>query len=327
MSDGRLPARGPGPSLAVSEDHPSDAPRRAAGFRRQRRTPYLLLVPAVVLLLIATGYPVAWQVVTSLREYGMAQQFGQPAPFVGLDNYVAIVTDSELWGVVLRSVAFAVITAFITLVIGTLLALIMRACVGWVRLVMQVAMLLAWAMPHVAAMTVWIWLFDRRRGVVNWLLENLGAQQFHRFDWLGDPLTFFLLGSMAVTWMSVPFVALAVYAGLTQVPEDVIEAGQIDGASRLQQLRHILLPMIRPIITIVLLLQLVWDLRVFTQIRLLQDAGSSARRFDLIGTLIYKLGTGTSDFGMAAAMSVFVLGLTIAMSAYYVRILLREDSQ
>lgn len=125
--------------------------------------------------------------------------------------------------------------------------------------------------------------------------------------------------------MSVPFVALSIYAALTQISEEIIEASEIDGASPSQRLRYIFLPMIRPVIAIVLLLQLVWDLRVFTQIRLLQDAGSSASRFDLIGTAIYKLGTGASDFGMAAALSVFVLLLTIGLSAYYVRMLLKEE--
>ncbi|MEE6280997.1 carbohydrate ABC transporter permease [Georgenia sunbinii] len=294
--------------------------------RRRRSLPYVLLVPAVLLLLVATGYPIGWQIVTSFREYGMAQQFGQPAPFIGLANYLAIVSDPGLWGVVVRSVGFAVATAFLTLVVGVLVALLMRVTWTWVRLTLQVSLLLAWAMPVVAAMTVWIWLFDRRRGVVNWLLERVGLEQFHRFDWLAQPVTFFLVASIVVIWMSVPFVALSVYAGLTQISEEVIEASELDGASGVQRLRYILLPMIRPVVAIVLLLQLVWDLRVFTQIKLLQDAGSAAGRFDLIGTAIYKLGTGSGDFGMAAAMSVFVLLITVALSAYYVRILLMEEA-
>ena len=85
--------------------------------------------------------------------------------------------------------------------------------------------------------------------------------------------------------------------------------------------------MIRPVIAIVLLLQLIWDLRVFTQITMLQDAGSRASEFDLLGTYIYKLGAGSQDFGMASAVSIFVLLLTVAISWYYVRSLLKEDEQ
>lgn len=297
-------------------------PRRP---RRRRLVPYWLLLPAVALLLVGTGYPVAWQLVTSLREYGIAQQFGQPAPFVGLDNYLAVVRDSGLLGVVLRSVAFAVGAAFLTLALGIVVALVMRGSWAWVRLTLQVSLLLAWAMPVVAAMTVWIWLFDRRRGAVNWVLERLGLERFHRFDWLADPLTFFLVAGIVVVWMSVPFVALSVYAGLTQISPEVVEASALDGATAAQQLRYLYLPMIRPVVTILLLLQLVWDLRVFTQIKLLQDAGSASGRFDLIGTAVHKLGTGSGDFGMAAALSVFVLLIAVLLSAYYVRVLLTED--
>ena len=80
-------------------------------------------------------------------------------------------------------------------------------------------------MPVVAAMTVWIWLFDRRRGVVNYLLDMIPGVDMNRFNWLvATPLTFFIVASIIVIWMSVPFVAFSVYAGLTQVSDEVIEA-------------------------------------------------------------------------------------------------------
>lgn len=292
---------------------------------RKNRAPLFLLIPSIALLLIGTGYPIVWQIITSFRKFGMAQQFGQPAPFVWFENYVVILKDPAMWSVVLRSVLFAVVVGFATVAVGLLVALLMRQVWDWVRVTLQISLLLAWAMPVVAAMTVWIWLFDRRRGVINWLLDSIGLHQFNRFDWLADTGTFFFVAGIVILWMSVPFVALSIYAALTQISEEVLEASELDGAGPVQRLRYIFLPMIRPVIAIVLLLQLVWDLRVFTQIRLLQDAGSSASRFDLIGTAIYKLGTGASDFGMAAALSIFVLLITIGLSSYYVRMLLKED--
>ena len=129
-----------------------------------------------------------------------------------------------------------------------------------------------------------------------------------------------------VVWMSVPFVAFSVFAGLTQVSGEVLEAAQMDGAKGFQRLRYIILPMIRPVLGIVLLLQIIWDLRVFTQIKLLQDKGSIASETNLLGTYIYQLGVGSSDFAMASAVSVFVLVLTIAISWFYVRNLLKEDA-
>ena len=306
---------------------PSTAPSTAPSTdkRRKSRAPYLLLIPAVAILLLGLGYPVIWQVVTSLQEYGLAQQFGKAAPFVGLENYITLFTNGELWAVVARSLVFCLVTAFITLAVGTLLALLMNAITKTARLILQISLLLAWAMPVVAAMTVWIWLFDRRRGVVNYLLNMIPGVDINRFDWLSQPSTFFILASLIVIWMSVPFVAFSIFAGLTQVSDEVIEAAQLDGASPWQRFWLIIAPMIRPVIAIVLLLQLIWDLRVFTQITLLKDAGSKSGDYDLLGTYIYKLGTSSQDFGMASAVSIFVLAITIALSWFYIRSLLKED--
>jgi N,N'-diacetylchitobiose transport system permease protein len=162
---------------------------------------------------------------------------------------------------------------------------------------------------------------------VNYLLDFIPGVEMNRFNWLESPLTFFIVASIIVIWMSVPFVAFSAYAGLTQVSEEVLEAAQLDGASPWQRVRDIILPMIRPVIMIVFLLQLIWDLRVFTQITMLQDAGSKSGAFDLLGTYIYKLGTMSQDFGMASAVSILVLALTIGLSWFYVRSLLKEDEQ
>lgn len=294
------------------------------GLRRSR-APYLLIVPAVAILVLGMGYPLVWQFVTSTQKFGLAQQFGQPPEFVGLGNFITLATDPGLWLVVARSLAFCVITAALTLVVGTLLALLMTAVTRTARLTLQVSLLLAWAMPVVAAMTVWIWLFDRRRGVINFLLDMIPGVEMNRFDWLSTPLTFFAVASIIVIWMSVPFVAFSVYAGLTQVSAEVMEAAQLDGAGGAKRFWYIILPLVKAVIAIVLLLQLIWDLRVFTQITMLQDAGSKSGDYDLLGTYIYKLGTSAQDFGMASAVSILVLAITIALSWFYIRSLLKED--
>ena len=293
--------------------------------RRTNRSPYLLLIPAVCILVIGMGYPLIWQVITSMQEYGLQQQFGKPAPFVFLDNYISLAGNAGLWAVVARSIAFCLLTAVATLAIGLLLALLMSAVGRAPRLILQIALLLAWSMPVVAAMTVWIWLFDRRRGAVNYLLDMIPGVDVNRFNWLESPLTFFIVASVIVIWMSVPFVAFSSYAGLTQVSEEVMEAAQLDGANGRQRFFGIILPMIKPVIAIVFLLQIIWDLRVFTQITMLQDAGSKSGDFDLLGTYIYKLGTKSQDFGMASAVSILVLAITIVLSWFYIRSLLKED--
>jgi len=302
------------------------APQAGPSRKRKRtRAPYVLILPAVAVLLVGMAYPTLWQLVTSFKKYGLAQQFGKPAEFVGFNNYLELLRDHSFWGVVGRSLAFCFVTAAVTLVIGFGLALLMKVVSTWSRLALQISMLLAWAMPVVAAMTVWTWLFDRRRGVINYLLDSIPGLHFYRHDWLENPLSFFFVAMVIVVWMSVPFVVFSIYAGLLQIPDEVMEAAAIDGSAGFQRLRLVVLPMIRPVVAIVLLLQVIWDLRVFTQITMLQDAGASGERFDLLGTYIFKIGTGAQDFGTASAASVIVLLITVAVSWWYVRHLLKED--
>ena len=293
--------------------------------RRRSRLPHIPITPTIIVLIAALGYPVAWQIITSFKEFGLRQQFGVPADWVGLANYVEIVSDPALWAIVLRSLVFCLVVSFATVLIGGALAGLMNSVHKAARLTLQVALLLAWAMPAVASMTVWIWLVDWRRGLLNWALVRLGVDaQGH--NWLADPTSFLIIAAIIVTWMSVPFVTLSIYAGLTQVSPEVLEAAKIDGASGIQRLRHIIVPLIAPVLSIVLLLQFIWNLRVFTQVKILQDAGGVANETHLLGTYIYQLGTGKGDFGSASAVSILMLLLTIAISWRYVRNLMKEES-
>jgi N,N'-diacetylchitobiose transport system permease protein len=295
---------------------------------RPRRTPlpYVLLVPAVVALAVALGYPLIRQVVLSFQEFGLAQQFGRPPEWIGLQNYRDLVTDRYLWVVTLRSLVFCVVNAAATMAIGVGLALLMRHMAKGVRILLQTGLLFAWAMPVVAALTVWEWLFDTQYGVINYLLTRLGFD-YDGHSWLLEPLSFFFVATVIIVWMSVPFVAFTVYAALTQVPEELVESAEMDGASPTQRLRHIVLPTIRPVLMVVGLLQIIWDLRVFSQIYILQKAGGSTHDTNLLGTYIYRLGIGGGQFGMAAAVAMFMLLLTVILTAPYVRAMLKQERE
>jgi N,N'-diacetylchitobiose transport system permease protein len=297
-------------------------PRR----RRGQSLPYGLLVPATLALTLALGYPLVRQVVLSFQDFGLAQQFGQPPEWVGLANYTDLLTDSYLWKVVLRSIAFCLVNAGLTALVGLAVALLMTRMSKVVRITVQVGLLLAWAMPVVASMTVWEFLFDTQYGIVNWLLTHLGLD-FDGHAWLLHPMSFFGVATVIVVWMSVPFVAFTLYAALTQVAEELIESAELDGATSGQRFRHVVLPTIRPVLYVVLLLQIIWDLRVFTQIYNLQRAGGVTEQTNLLGTFIYRQGVGGGHFGLAAAAAMFMLALAIVMTAPYVRLMLKQEKE
>lgn len=310
------PARG-----AVVPTPPSRPPRR-----RRRALPYGLLLPALVVLGVALGYPLVRQVVLSFQEFGLAQQFGRPPEYVGLQNYRDLVTDPYLWDVVVRTIVFCLVNAALTMVVGTAIALLLQRMSAPVRILAQTSLLLAWAMPVLASLTVWTWLFDTDYGVVNWVLTELGGD-FEGHSWLLQSHSFFLVATIVVVWMSVPFVAFTVYAALTTVPPETVEAAEVDGASAWQRFRHVVVPAIRPVLLVVGLLQVIWDLRVFTQIFVLQDAGGVTRDTNLLGTYVYRTGISEGDFGTASAAAIFMLLLAAVLTAPYVVRMLREERE
>ena len=290
---------------------------------RQRSTPLLLLLPALLPIAVALGYPLARQFVRSFQEYGLAQQFGRPAEWVGLANYVELLSDPYVWGVIARSVAFCLVCATLTMAVGTALAVLMERVGRAARTALQVSLLLAWGTPVLASMTVWQWLFDSQYGVVNWVLaEPLGLTGMRNHSWLIEPLSFYVVAGVIVIWMSVPFVVFSVFAGLLQVPAEVVEAAELDGAGGWQRFRLLVVPMIKPVLVVVALLQVIWDLRVFTQIYVLQRAGAPTRETHLLGTFIYSL---SKEFSMAGAMATIMLVLTFALTVVYIRRMLREE--
>jgi len=310
---------------------PRQTPRQRALAERMPAVrkavlPYGLLLPTLVALLFALGYPLVRQVVLSFQDYGLAQQFGAPPEWVGLQNYKDLVNDRYLWSLVLRSVLFCLVNAGLTMALGVAVALLMRLMSKPVRLLVQAGLLIAWAMPVLASLTVFTWLFDTQYGVVNWVLDHLGAD-YAGHSWLIEPMSFYTVATILVVWMSVPFVAFTVYAALTQVPQEVLEAAEVDGASAWQRTKLVVFPSIRPVLLVVALLEVVWGLRVFTQIYVLQQAGGVTRETNLLGTYVYRAGIGEGEFGVAATVAMFMLALTVVLTAPYVVTMMRDDRE
>lgn len=293
--------------------------------RRSRLAPWMLLAPATIMVLVALGYPLLRQAIMSFQHFGLAQQFGQPAEWAGLSNYVSILSDPYFWSVFVKSVLFCLWTAGVTMIIGVGFAVLMLRMSAVVRTIFNTTLIVVWAMPALASLTVWQWLVDPRSGLLNWVLTSVGLEGFKNFNWLGENFwTFYLIASAVIIWASIPLVAITIYAALAQVPTEVLEASELDGATNFQQIRRIMLPMIGPVISLIGVLQVIWDLRVFTQIHVLQQAGGIASETNLLGTYVYETGIAKGDYGVASALAMVILGLTLVLTGRYIRMLYRQ---
>jgi N,N'-diacetylchitobiose transport system permease protein len=321
-----------GPALSAVEGERIVAPEPppATGVKRRARagglTPYALLVPALIVLAAITGWPLVQLLIMSFQKFGREQIFGAPPEFVGFGNYAEVLADPEFWQVLGRSVVLAGVCVVATMTLGVLVALLMARLGGVLRTLVSIGLLLAWAMPPLSATIVWGWIFDTQYGVLNNVLSQWFGLPFEGHSWLIEPLSFFFVAAIIIVWGAVPFVAFTVYAGLTQVSDEVLEAAQLDGAGGWQRFRFVVIPVIRPILAIVTILQVIWDLRVFTQIYALQSIGGLAEQTNTLGVYIYRVSLGSGDFGVGGAISVIVVLMLASVSIFYVRRSVKEEA-
>jgi N,N'-diacetylchitobiose transport system permease protein len=187
------------------------------------------------------------------------------------------------------------------------------------RLFVSASLIIAWAMPALTATIIWQWLFDTEYGLVNWALDRQGE------SWWADQLTFFMVATIIVVWMGIPFIAFTVYAALTQIPVDMIEAAKLDGAGFRQTFRYIVFPAVKPILLILTALSVIWDFRVFTQIYVLQRAGGITRDTNLLGVFAYRISIGENRFDIGAAVAVVMLLITALLTVFYLRAMLKQE--
>jgi N,N'-diacetylchitobiose transport system permease protein len=287
--------------------------------RRSSALPYVLVLPAVVVLGAMLGYPLVRLGTMSLQEYGLPQVFGKPAPWVGFANFRAILEDSYFWTVLWRTLIFCFVNVALTMVLGVLIALLLEALGKRMRLFVSASLIIAWAMPALTATIVWQWLFDTEYGLVNWALDRQGE------SWWADQLTFFMVATIIVVWMGIPFIAFTTYAALTQIPADMIEAAKLDGAGFRQTFRHVVFPAVKPILLILTALSVIWDFRVFTQIYVLQRAGGITRDTNLLGVFAYRISIGENRFDIGAAVAIVMLLITALLTVAYLRAMLRQE--
>jgi N,N'-diacetylchitobiose transport system permease protein len=304
---------------------PAAPPPPAARRRRRTAAPFALLAPSVVMLVVFIGWPLVQMVVMSFQEFGRAQIFGQPAEFIALDNYIAVLGDAEFWMVLGRSILLCIVCVAATMVLGVVIAVLLTRLGAVMRTAVSVALLLAWAMPALTATIVWGWIFDTQYGLVNFFLSRITGTDWTGHSWLIDPVSFFAVAAIIITWGAVPFVVFTVYAGFSQVPGEVLEAASLDGASPWKRFRYVTLPYLRSILLVLLILQIIWDLRVFAQIYALQTIGGVRAETNTIGVYIYSVSMASGDLGAGGAISVILVLIMLVVSGYYIRSMLKED--
>ncbi|HEV3496377.1 MAG TPA: sugar ABC transporter permease, partial [Actinomycetes bacterium] len=307
-------------------ERPTTTRRPGARARRLRPlVPYALLAPALLVLAAILGFPMYRLVSLSFQQYGLKELFAGKGTFIGLRNYQDILTDRFFWTVVARTIVFAAVAVGLTMVLGTLVALLLRNLARPMRVLVTAGLVAAWAMPTLTAISIWQWLFDFEFGVVNWLLTRLGAEGFEQHNWFDQPLQGFTVIMIVVVWGALPFVAVTLHAGLTQVPAELEEAARVDGAGAWQVFRHITLPVMKPIFLILATLSTIWDFKVFTQIWVLLNQRPS-REYFLLGIWSYSESFGVTRYGKGAAIAVVMVVLLMLVTAFYVRQMLRAVS-
>jgi N,N'-diacetylchitobiose transport system permease protein len=142
---------------------------------------------------------------------------------------------------------------------------------------------------------------------------------------LSNPFTFYFVATIIVVWMGIPFVAFTLYAGLTQIPGETMEAAAIDGANSWQRFRDIVVPALKPILLILTSLSVLWDFRVFTQVYVLQRAGGITRDTNLLGVYAYRISIGANHFDRGAAVAIVMVAITVLMTMFYLRSMTRQE--
>jgi len=295
--------------------------RRASAWRRSlgASVPYWLILPVVLTVGVVLGYPMYWLVRLSFQHYGLfelIQHKGKPA---GLANYSSILHDPVFWHTLLRTAIFTVVNVGLTIALGTLFALLAVRVSSVVRIVLTSSLVLVWSMPVVVAVQVWYWMTNFENGILNYVLTQFHLGDFSRHDWYATSFSELSIVTAVIVWGGIPFVAISVYAALAQVPNDLIEAAEIDGARPWRVFRDVTFPILKPILLILTSLSIIWNFGVFTQPFLLIGQSKLHPGNFLMGVYLFEEGYLKTDFGRGAAISIVMLVLVAAMSIVYVR--------
>lgn len=277
---------------------------------QEQRTGWILLLPALLVLLFVFGYPIARAFWLSLFTQNLGTKL-QPV-FSGLDNYVRMAGDGRFWQSFWTTTVFTTVSVVLELLLGLGIALVLnQRFVG--RSLVRTTAILPWALPTALISLAWAWIFNDQFGVVNDILLRLGLIKTG-INWLGDPTLAMMAVIFADIWKTTPFISILLLAGLQSISPDLYEAHAIDGATPWQSFRQITLPLLLPQILLALLFRFAQAFGVFDLIQVMTGGGPGGAT-EVVSLYIYSTVMRYLDFGYGAALVVVTFLLLVAVVA------------
>ncbi len=306
------------------DDAPPGGPAASSKKRVGGPAPYLLLLPALLVTAVLLGYPLVKNGMLSFQNLNPRQLILHLTEWNGFDNYTEVLGSSDFWKVVERSIFFTAANVVLIMVLGTLIGLLLARLGKKMRLLLMLGLVLAWAMPLIAATTVYQWLFAQRFGVVNYVLDGLGWHSMADYNWTSTQFSTFSLVTLVIVWMSIPFVAINLYAASTTIPKELYEAASLDGAGTWKSFTSVTFPFLKPFLLATTFLEVIWVFKSFAQLFAINGGGPD-RLTETLPVYAFVEGVGNQHFGMGSAISFLTIIVLLAMTGYYLRTVLKQE--
>ncbi|MET8574605.1 sugar ABC transporter permease [Streptomyces sp. NPDC005012] len=298
-------------------------PGRPSKGRGAALAPYLLLLPALIATAVLLGWPLGKNLLISFQTLEPKQLIQHLTEWTGFSNYQEVLTSEEFWNVTMRSVIFTAVNVVLIMVLGTLVGLLLARLGPRLRVLLLFGLVLAWAMPVVAGATVFQWLFAQRFGVVNWVLASLGWESMADHNWYETQFSTFFVIILLIVWMSIPFVAINLYAATTTIPKELYEAAALDGAGAWRSFTSVTLPYLRPFLWATTFLEVIWVFKALTQVFAINRGGPD-RLTEILPLYAFVEGYGNQHFGTGAAISFLTILVLLVITGYYLRTVLKQ---
>lgn len=289
--------------------------RRKLNLKR-RLLPFTFIGPAALFLVVMFAYPLFYNVEMSLQHVTVGTFLTGIAPFVGLSNYIDLLSDPLFMSSLQRTAIFTLFSIVGQMGIGMSLALFFWRKFPFSN-VMRALMLAPWLLPLVVSATIFQWIFDLDSGVLNYILESLGIIQ-QPIPWISS-VTFSMVAVIITNiWVGIPFSMAVFYSGLQSLPREILEAANLDGANKWQVFWRIILPMLGPLTGVVFTLSVTYTVKVFDLIFIL-TGGGPANATQTLATYAYQLSFRTLDWGHGAAIGNILICISLCFAVFYLR--------